>query len=287
MDTDWDRLLRRPDSVSNPGNLDDWFNRLASHLLNSCRLSVAGQAHRLVEIEFYYHGDGHADPFTHRDPLQLERGRWYFHRTRGVYRGGSFKGLDLTFGSGGAFGGVLLRGLETPEGKLVDGPSLLADHLLAITGSKSIAALDAAIAGRLAWDAGNPLRLEHTAGDGERPIYRSGRVGLSLKKASQEGEMASFVLRSYRYLTEPRRTAKGKALLVLALHAQGRDADAIHQLTGCPRGSIRRYLVDYEAGRQEADIASFFGIELTPRDLCRLHGTWYAHWGKPPTTTAG
>jgi hypothetical protein len=30
-----------------------------------------GEPHRLVEVEFYYHGEGHPDPFAHRDPLTL------------------------------------------------------------------------------------------------------------------------------------------------------------------------------------------------------------------------
>jgi hypothetical protein len=54
------------------------------------------------------------------------------------------------------------------------------------------------------------------------------------------------------------------------------DPDAIHRLTGCPLRSVQRYLADYEAGRREVDLAPYVGIDLTPRDLCRLHGTWHA-----------
>jgi hypothetical protein len=277
---DWPTLLQRPTSLSADSAWEEWFERITAQLLNGCRVLVAGRPYRFVEVEVYYHGEPHADPFTHRDPLQLECGRWYFHRTRGTYRSGSFKGLDLTFGSGEAFGGVLIRGIEAPDGTLIDGPSLCVDHLLAATGMKSVAALDTAIAGRVAWDVGNPLRLESTAAQEDRPILRSARVGLSLKKAGMSTSMPRFILRRYRYLTEPRRTAKGKPLLVLALHAQGLDAEAIHQWTGCPRQSIQRYVADFEAGRQVKDFAPYLGIDLTPRDLCRLHGTWHAHGGK-------
>ncbi len=86
-------------------------------------------------------------------------------------------------------------------------------------------------------------------------------------------------MRRYRYLSEPRRTAKGKPHMVLALHADGKKTDEIYDLTGCTKSAIQRYLDDYEAGRGEADFASYIGKDLTPKDLCRLHGTWAAHHG--------
>src|SRR5205823_3994142 len=140
-------------------------------------------------------GEGHPDPFTHRDPLQRENGRWYFHRTRGAYRGGSFKGLDLTFGDGRAFGGFLVRTIEAPSGALIVGPSLCVDHLLARAGAKSVAALDAVIGGGAAWDPNSPLQLRAVDGQERRPVFRSARVGLSLKKAGPSGDAARFVMR--------------------------------------------------------------------------------------------
>src|SRR5215813_2446354 len=152
-------ILRRPEQFSDGPVVDEWFARIANRLLNGTRIVVGNGAHRIVEIEFYYHGDQHLDPFTHRESLQLQLGRWYFHRTRGTYRSGTLKGLDLTFGDGQAFAGVLIRSLETPDGKLIDGPSLCVDHLLARAGCESVAALDSAIKGRLAWDSTSPLVL--------------------------------------------------------------------------------------------------------------------------------
>jgi hypothetical protein len=83
------------------------------------------------------------------------------------------------------------------------------------------------------------------------------------------------VLRPYRFLTEPARTAKGKALLVLALHAGGMGAGDIRRITGCPAASIRRYVADFEAGRAQTSFEPYRGRDLTPSDLCRLHGTWH------------
>jgi len=258
-----------------------WFEQLAAFLLKSCRLVVAGQPHRLVEIEFYYHGPGHYDPFTHCDAMQARFGHWYFHRTGGQYRGGSFKGLDLTIGDGPAHGGVLLRGLETPDGQRVEGPSLLVDHLLKLTREAKVAALDATLAARPVWDQNSVLHLGPLPAPEARPIYRSARVGLSLRTATIDSERPLFVLQPYRFLTEPKRTSKGKLLLALALHAQGLPAAEIQRLTGCPRPSLERYRADFDAGRLEKDFHAYLGREWNARDLGRLHGTWHAKWGRP------
>jgi hypothetical protein len=271
--SDWLSLLRKHQP------LDDWFTRMAEQLLNGSRLIVARQPHRLVEIEFYYWSKAHPDPFTHRDPIQFHSGYWYFHRTHGVYRGGSFKGLDLTFGHDTSSGGIIIRGLETPEGGLIDGPSLCVDHLLDTTGAATVAELDRAINKRFAWDNSNPMILETTGAQENRPLFRSPRVGLMLKKVAARSDATSFVMRPYRYLTEPRRTKKGKLHLVLALHAQGTDVQEIQRLTNSPRRTIERYIADFERGRNEADFAPYFGIDLGPAELCKLYGVWFAHWG--------
>src|SRR6187200_1023890 len=137
-----------------------WFAGIAAALLNRTRWVIAGRPHRLTECEFYYRGPAHDDPFTHGDPVQVHAGRWYFHKTAGVYRGGSFKGVDITFGDGTARGGILIRGLELPDGAMIDGPSLLVDHVLTRCGAASVAALDRTVAGRLAWDPGSPMHFE-------------------------------------------------------------------------------------------------------------------------------
>lgn len=231
----WEHLFRRqPD-------FDAWFARIAGVLLNASRLVVAGEPHRLTEVELYYHGPDHEDPFAHRDLVQQTAGAWYFHRTGGSYRGGSFKGLDLAFGRRGVFSGVLLRGLEDAAGRFVDGPSLLVDHVLMKTGVASVRELDETIAGRLAWDASSPVHLDRHPEE-SRPIYRTARVGLTLKRAVPGDPRPTFLVKDYRFLTEPRRTKKGKGQIVRGLAAAGVPADRIRELTGSPLASIRRYL---------------------------------------------
>jgi hypothetical protein len=277
--SEWRELLLEPAGLTERESWVPWFDRIAERLLNGAHLVVAGEPHRLTEIEFYYHGPGHPDVFAHRDPVQVHTGRWYFHRTRGVYRSGSFKGLDLTFAGSDAFGGVLFRGLERSDGPLIDGPSLLVDYLLARTGAPDVAALDARIGDRVAWDADNPLRLDWLPEITPRPIYRSGRVGLSLKRSRKSPDPPWFILRRYRYLTEPARIRKGKLQLILALHARGRTTDEIRQITGATRSTVERYIADFEEGKRAADFGPYYGIELSPAALSRLHGVWQARYG--------
>ena len=160
-----------------------WFASLASALLNTVDFVVNGESHRFAELEAYYHGPGHPDIFAHRDPLQLERGRWYFHRTGGEYRGGSFKGLDLTFGDGSTHFGILIRSIIDPDGKLVGGPSLTVDRILADTGMGDVATLDCAIGTRTVWDASSPLSICTCDSVRTAAVYATSRVGLSLKRS--------------------------------------------------------------------------------------------------------
>jgi hypothetical protein len=276
--SDWLSLFQKPDPLEDGEAIEAWFNRMARRLLGGTRLLVGKQPHRFAEIEFYYFSPEHPDLFAHRDPIQLQTGRWYFHRTRGVYRGGSFKGFDLTFGDGQAFGGVLIRSIEKPDGSLINGPSLCVDHLIDATGAGGVADLDRVINERVAWDPTNPLTLEEGPDRGE-PIFRTARYGLSLKRMRHSPDPPRFIMRPYRYLNEPKRISKGKAHLVLALHTQGLELTEILDKTGSSKGSAQRYIKDFEAGQLEADLTPYWGTDLSPTELCKLHGVCNAKWG--------
>ena len=273
--TDWATLLQKPANLTEASVA--WRGSTPSRR-NCSTASICGSATRRngsSRSSFTCAAAEHPDPFTHGESLQLQCGRWYFHRSNGVYRGGSFKGLDLTFGDGTLYGGVLFRGLEMMDGTFIDGPSLLVDYLLTRTKAATVAVLDAMIANRAAWDASSPVFLEDVQPPRTQPLLCSGRVGLTLKNARNKPDATRYILRPYRYLTEPRKTAKGKPLMVLALHARGVSVEEIHRTTGCPRKSIQRYLEDFERGCRSRDFTAYLGTDLTPADLCRLHGTWH------------
>src|SRR5262249_61968045 len=142
-------------------------------------------------------------------------------------------------------------------------------HRPAAPAAPAVPPLAGAAGSRRAWEAGNPLLLEDVSPGPARAVYRSARVGLSLKRSRKAPEPPRFVMRPYRFFTEPRRTAKGKPHMVLALYAQGQTPEAIQQLTGGTRQAIGRYIADFEEGRRLADFDSFYGIHLGPKDLFR------------------
>lgn len=271
----------KPAHATTEAQIDPWVSGLTEYLLNGVDFVAGGKVFRFAELEAYYHGPGHLDLFAHRDPVQLENGRWYFHRTRGEYRGGSFKGLDLAFGDGTAHFGILIRTVVGADGTVLDGPCVTVDHLLGLTKAKDVATLDALISGRKVWDATAPLFIRESAQTRTAPVYRCSRVGLSLKKAKGKPDAPRFVGRPYRFLTEPRLVTKGKPHLVLALHRGGEDIDSIAALTGCPKKTVERYVKDFEAGKAAENFDGYVGKHLSTGELCRMLGTWAAKYGDP------
>ena len=236
------RLAVRPPNIADDSHFQSWFAHIAATLLNGCDFLVTGGAFRIAEIEIYYRGAGHRDPFAHAHPFQLQAGKWYFHRTGGSYRGGTFKGLDLSLGDGSATLGALLRTIVDPAGIAISGPSRIVDHLLRLTGTASVKELDELIAGRSAWNVKSPLAIRTSKRPRTATVFTTARVGLTLKRAAAHPEMPEYLLRNYRFLTEPRLIRKGRRQLVQALHQQGLDPEAIHEMTGVPRRAIERYV---------------------------------------------
>lgn len=86
---------------------------LGAYLLGQSCLRAGEQLFGLEEVELYlYDPVHHPDPYAHRNPLQQTRGRWVFHHAKDRFRGGSFKGLDISFGPERSWGGILIRTLS-------------------------------------------------------------------------------------------------------------------------------------------------------------------------------
>ena len=111
-------------------------------------------------------------------------------------------------------------------------------------------------------------------------VYATARVGLSLKRARGHPDMPPFLMRPYRYLTEPQ-IPKGKPQTVIALHQRGGTPGAIRELTGSPKRSVEAYIAAYTAGLGSTDFGPYFGKDLSTGELCRLMGTWAAGYGVP------
>jgi hypothetical protein len=176
---------------------------------------------------------------------------------------------------------VLIRGVELPDGSIIDGPSLTVDHLLKTTGRQSASGLDSAHGERLAWEPG-VLQLVASPGSSHGPSTQSLRVGLSLKKRryTHDDQAFRFLFRPYRYLSEPQRTKKGKPHMVLPGIASEYAAEVISEYTGCPTATVKRYAADFATGRLLTDPAPYYGQELSTADLCKLYGLWWERYGR-------
>lgn len=255
-----------------PGDdpVDRYFAHVAEALLSHASLELAGQPHRVRELEFYLHSEHHPDPYVHRSPLQQTSARWYFHREGSGYRGGSFKGLDLTFGPATDHGGILLRSLSCPDGTIINGSSLCVDYLLQRTGATSVAALDAALGERSVFEPG-PLYLRADRTVAPSP-WATARVGLTFQRLAQFPDMPSYFARKYRFLDAPRAIKKGKAQLVIAMHEAGLTVQEIAALTGTPRATITTWRAAYDQARDNGAWQHVAEGPLGSQALCAALG---------------
>jgi hypothetical protein len=148
---------------------------LAGILLQQVVLRVGNSKYQIADIEFYLHSDQHKDEFIHGDVEQQQSGRWYYNLAGGV---------DLTFGNGKGYGGILLRGLLRLNGSVgtVYGPQRVLRELVASQAP--------------VWEVTNGWILEVCETVPGR-IWQTVRVGLK-KEVSLEAEV--FRLLPYRFV---------------------------------------------------------------------------------------
>jgi 3-methyladenine DNA glycosylase Mpg len=105
--------------------------RTAQKFLNETILQVNGKKFRIGEIEIYLYNSDHQDMYVHKDPLQMNKWNWYFHKKGKSFKEGTFKGLDITMGEigdeetgdTGCYFGVLIRSLyNVQEKQFIEGP---------------------------------------------------------------------------------------------------------------------------------------------------------------------
>jgi hypothetical protein len=110
------------------------FPFIANELFTKYYFDFNGKSYSIIEIEFYLHNPEHPDPYVHCLPEQLLPGYVYFHRTgiNGKFRGGTFKGMDLTLGNLiDSHCGILIRTIYCLNtGNVVEGPCKVVNTLL-------------------------------------------------------------------------------------------------------------------------------------------------------------
>jgi molybdopterin converting factor small subunit len=87
------------------------FYETARDLMNNYVLKIDELEIELTEIEFYYFEcNNHQDLYVHLDKLQRQKGKLYVHK-----KGKGYGGIDLTFGNGKFYGGILIRGIKSDD----------------------------------------------------------------------------------------------------------------------------------------------------------------------------
>ncbi|KAJ3852393.1 hypothetical protein EV368DRAFT_41145 [Lentinula lateritia] len=239
-------------------NIELRFDKIAKEILHHLLLVLRNTngtvtTFEVLELEnYFWMAEVHEDPFTHGAPEQTRSGNWYFHRApqksndlrkssaivTGGYRGGTRKGLDLTFGPSldipspyfsppplketpipSNRGGILLRTLQnTSTGRVISGPSLLVDEILKFNSVTSISDLvtkqwmgDVFAFRDNAHSAPSTSVLRFEEKDEAKiqavRIYQSPRIGLGLSHPSVspsfDNPRVVYLSKPYRYFVHP------------------------------------------------------------------------------------
>jgi 3-methyladenine DNA glycosylase Mpg len=106
------------------------MDNYAKEILLRRSLLVNGKIIKIAEIEFYLYSQDHPDPYVHCHQDQKLYGSWYFHRFKnGSYKGGTYKGLDITMGTKDQYFGVLIRSIYV-NNILIEGPCRTVNYIL-------------------------------------------------------------------------------------------------------------------------------------------------------------
>eukprot|EP00746_Dinoflagellata_sp_MGD_P135046 gnl/MRDRNA2_/MRDRNA2_68956_c0_seq1.p1 gnl/MRDRNA2_/MRDRNA2_68956_c0~~gnl/MRDRNA2_/MRDRNA2_68956_c0_seq1.p1 ORF type:complete len:347 (-),score=56.88 gnl/MRDRNA2_/MRDRNA2_68956_c0_seq1:38-1078(-) len=257
---------------------------VAASLLNEWDLIIMGKRYQIVEMETYVNGPTHSDPYVHGDVEQQKAGVWYFHKKGGSYKAGTFKGLDLSAGSksSGVTSGLLLRSVlkVSDEGDtlLVEGPCLVVDHILKMTGAKSIAEFveDRAKNGILPAEETPDLVLQPALHRRAQVVWAAPRVGLILRNPEAgsthlPGNPPRFCTRPYRFSTVPHRLTKYRSGFALQKRLDD-DMAAVEKLK-LPSKILEGYFNSFEKGLAHNNPSKLYDAKLDNQQIfCEMVG---------------
>ena len=168
----------------NINNYQVVFSEYANKLMNEYCLKVDDKKYNLIEIEFYFYDkENHPDPYIYCNEKQKECGKFYFHGS----------GMDITFGNGKCYGGILIRSIMNEEGQYINGSLKLLEELFC--------------------DEIDKLKIELIEKDiGKKNIFCSTRVGLQAHPLDYElltrpikkfeNNFIPYIFRLYRFIVD-------------------------------------------------------------------------------------
>lgn len=241
---------------------------IAHYLLNQVHLVIGTTRARIVEVEYY----ANPDPYIHGTVEQTRPYCWYFHKKGSSFRGGTYKGLDFTFGDNQVHHcGVLLRSIQIiATGQIIEGPCMVVNFILGHTSMPDIAHLVATYPSYPP-AAADPASLLYIEGAELPPlsIAQGPRVGLSAKHPQ-------YLMRPLRFTTVPHDLKKGRPLLLLHMHVTDPHPPP-------PSGNLNRWLPEagFDGGVNSASALADFNTSLpilsvkTVSEQCQAYGYCY------------
>ena len=229
----------------------EYFRTLACDIINNSQIQVAGVNLDIAELEIYYHTKDHPDPYVHQHLDQLTHNCWYFHKQSRSYRGGTFKGLDMTFGDTKSHGGILIRSV-VHNGNLIEGPCKTVNLILTLLGIERIEQLVPFDGPLLATNSDILKLVVRAEPTSTKTIVSGPRVGLSRK---EERFGWRYLMIGYRFVDISYAIKKYKFMLNLI-----------------NRNDKYRHWFDDGSRKTVSD----FPRKVTKvQDLCQLYGCWF------------
>mgnify|MGYP006345622161 CR=1 FL=1 len=182
----------------------DVFSEYANKLMNEYCLKVDDKKYNLIEIEFYFYDkENHPDPYIYCNEKQKECGEFYFHGS----------GMDITFGNGKCYGGILIRSIMNEEGQYINGSLKLLEELFC--------------------DEIDKLKIELIEKDiGKKNIFCSTRVGLQAHPldyyllTKYKKNFIPYIFRLYRFIVDyscPENKCKDKTKIAFYEHLKNKN----------------------------------------------------------------
>lgn len=186
---------------------EKYFLNFSKDFLNTYTLKIGNNYYELVEIEFYYFEcNKHEDIYTHLNELQKENGKLYVH-TRWGTRGG----IDLTFGDGSFYGGILIRGIKYKD-EYIPGPARSRDFIVDKLNEEKKLTINSSKELQKIFNKKNSFKLVQNVSQ-TNSIIHSTRVGLSDKSSDFKNALYRFIREDY--LNEPKKAnEKTKAIAI-------------------------------------------------------------------------
>jgi 3-methyladenine DNA glycosylase Mpg len=188
----------------------DTIETIAKSLLLKYVLMVNDKEYRICEIEFYINSTQHPDQYTHSDDDQKSFGKWYFHKcSGGSYKGGTYKGMDITMGNNETYFGILIRSIYDENlCEMIEGPCRSVNKILELNNCYDVKEYMANKCDPLSVRNTRNVYLKWKSSDNDEPIYKGPRIGLSDKYPEWQNV-------PYRFLIKKNLIKKGKSTLVL------------------------------------------------------------------------